>query len=123
EAGRSGADLRRGDGAILPPRIAQHLQDGARQLAPLGGALLDGRARHADQGEFRRHEERVEEDEQKDDQGDGHSPSTSSSSGAFGRTRTERTVLGLVRSTVTSTPPISSVSPSAGIRPKASRTW
>src|SRR5690606_16763155 len=120
EAGEGDADLGGGDVAILPARVLENLQDRGGELAPLGGAVLDGRSGDADDGELRRHEEGVQEDEEEDDPGDDHSPSTSAARGATIR---ETMVFGLTFSTVTDVPSSSIVSPSSGIRPRASSTW
>ena len=72
EAGERDAELRRGDVAVLLHRRGQDREQPPRQPIALSGPGLDRRSRRADDGELRRHEQRVGAEEREDHEDDDH---------------------------------------------------
>src|SRR5688572_23349821 len=120
------ADLSGGDVPVLKLRGFEDAQDSSCQPAPLRGLMLDGRARRANNGELRGHEQTVRHNEQHDDRegnDDLHQSLTSTGSAAPTRfANTDSTARFATRSTSNSYSPTTTFSPGAGRCPSAAVT-
>ena len=102
EARHRDADLRRGDVAILLPRILEDPRYALGQTVAARGLVVDHRPRRAHDGELGRDEQPVGDDQQQDDgdrNDDVRHSRSSSGSGVRRRTSTESTARSITRST------------------------